>query len=121
MWRAFVYSPGDSDRAKQAYLEFKPLDGEFEDNVIVQIKNGPIDFQPREPFSPLLVDMPGTLTMPELQITQEYLGHSNHMAYLAPMWSELFSFVSPESQVGVAGFRQFHISSFCSCKLVCFW
>lgn len=103
MWRAFVYSPGDSDRAKQAYLEFKPLDGKFEDNVIVQIKNGPIDFQPREPFSPLLVDMPGTLTMPELQITQEYLGHSNHMAYLAPMWSELFSFVSPESQVGVAG------------------
>lgn len=103
MWRAFVYSPGDADRAKQAYLEFKPLDGEFEDNVIVQIKNGPVDFQPREPFSPLLVDMPGTLTMPELQITQEYLGHSNHLAYLAPMWSELFSFVSPESQAGIAG------------------
>lgn len=102
-WRAFVYSPSDADRAKQAYLEFQPLDGKFDSNVIVQVKNGPIDFQPREPFSPLLTSMPGTPTMPELQITQEYLGHSNHLAYLAPMWSEFFSFVSPESQAGVAG------------------
>lgn len=88
MWRAFVYSPSDPDRAKQAYAEFKPLDGKFDSNVIVQVKNGPIDFQPREPVSPLLLDMPGTTLMPELQITQEYLGHSNHLAYLAPMWQE---------------------------------
>ncbi len=86
MWRAFVYSPTDDDRAKQAYLEFKPLDGKFLDNVIVQVKNGPIDFQPREPYSPLFGSMPHTPLMVEFQITQEYLGHSNHLAYLAPMW-----------------------------------
>lgn len=103
MWRAFVYSPGDADRAKQAYQEFKPLDGEFADNVIVQIKNGPIDFQPREPFSPLLLAMPSTATMPELQITQEYLGHSNHLAYLGTMWEEFFSQVPAETQSGIAG------------------
>lgn len=74
MWRAFVYSPTDSDRAKQAYLEFEPLDDKFRDNVIVQIKNGPIDFQPREPFSPLFGAMKKTAVMPEFQITQEYLG-----------------------------------------------
>ena len=73
MWRAFVYSPTDSDRAKQAFLEFEPLDGKFRDNVIVQIKNGPIDFQPREPFSPLFGAMKKTPVMPEFQITQEYL------------------------------------------------
>lgn len=88
MWRAFVYSPTDSDRAKQAYLEFEPLDGKFRDNVIVQIKNGPIDFQPREPFSPLFGAMKKTAVMPEFQITQEYLGFSNHIAFLAPMWKE---------------------------------
>ena len=88
MWRAFVYSPTDSDRAKQAYLEFEPLDGKFRDNVIVQIKNGPIDFQPREPFSPLFGAMKKTAVMPEFQITQEYLGFSNHLAFLAPMWKE---------------------------------
>ena len=88
MWRAFVYSPTDSDRAKQAYLEFEPLDGKFRDNVIVQIKNGPIDFQPREPFSPLFGAMKKTPVMPEFQITQEYLGFSNHLAFLAPMWKE---------------------------------
>ena len=88
MWRAFVYSPTDSDRAKQAYLEFEPLDGKFRDNVIVQIKNGPIDFQPREPFSPLFGAMRKTSVMPEFQITQEYLGFSNHVAYLAPLWKE---------------------------------
>lgn len=103
MWRAFVYSPGDTDRAKQAYMEFQPLDGEFDDNVIVQIKNGPIDFQPREPFSPLLAAMPNTATMPELQITQEYLGHSNHLAYLGTMWEEFFRLVDPSTQKGVAG------------------
>ena len=88
MWRAFVYSPTDSDRAKQAFLEFEPLDGKFRDNVIVQIKNGPIDFQPREPFSPLFGAMKKTAVMPEFQITQEYLGFSNHLAFLAPMWKE---------------------------------
>lgn len=103
MWRAFVYSPGDADRAKQAYMEFQPLDGKFDDNVIVQIKNGPIDFQPREPFSPLLTAMPHTATMPELQITQEYLGHSNHLAYLGTMWEEFFRLVDPSTQKGVAG------------------
>lgn len=90
MWRAFVYSPSDEDRAKQAYNEFMPLDGQFRDNVIIQVKNGPIDFQPREPFSPLFGAMKKTSVMAEFQITQEYLGHSIHMAFLAPMWEELF-------------------------------
>lgn len=103
MWRAFVYSPADADRAKQAYLEFQPLDGSFADNVILQIKNGPVDFQPREPYSPLFGAMPATPQMAELQITQEYLGHSNHVAYLAPMWQEFFSYVDPASLVAVAG------------------
>ena len=88
MWRAFVYSTSNEDRAKQAYLEFMPLDGLFRDNVIIQVKNGPIDFQPREPFSPLFGAMKKTTVMPELQITQEYLGHSIHLAFLAPMWEE---------------------------------
>lgn len=103
IWRAFVYSPADDDRAKQAYIEFQPLDGKFESNVIVQIKNGPIDFQPREPISPLLLAMPKTKTMPELQITQEYLGHSNHLAFLAPMWEEFFSNIDPATQTAIAG------------------
>lgn len=103
MWRAFVYSPTDDDRAKQAYLEFKPLDGKFLDNVIVQVKNGPIDFQPREPYSPLFGSMPHTPLMVEFQITQEYLGHSNHLAYLAPMWKEFYEYVSPYSIKAVAG------------------
>ena len=91
MWRAFVYDAKvDPDRIKRAYLEFTPLDGRFRDNVIVQVKNGPLDFQPREPFSPLFGAMPRTPVMAELQITQEYLGHSNHLVYLAPMWKETF-------------------------------
>ncbi len=89
MWRAFVYSPSDKDRAKQAYNEFVPLDGQFRDNVIIQVKNGPVDFQPREPFSPLFGALKKTMIMPELQITQEYLGHSLQLVYLAPMWEEL--------------------------------
>jgi len=89
MWRAFVYSADvDADRVKRAYLEFTPLDGQFRDNVIVQVKNGPLDFQPREPFSPLFGAMPRTPLMAELQITQEYLGQSTHLVYLAPMWTE---------------------------------
>lgn len=103
MWRAFVYSPNDADRAKQAYLEFQPLDGKFRDNVIVQIKNGPIDFQPREPYNPLFGAMPKSAQMAEFQITQEYLGFSNHLVYLAPMWKEFFRFVPPSSLKAIAG------------------
>jgi alpha-glucuronidase len=103
MWRAFVYSPVDADRAKQAFIEFNPLDGQFNDNVIIQIKNGPIDFQPREPYSPLFGSMPHTQQMVEFQITQEYLGHSNHLAFLAPMWREFFDYVHPSSLRAVAG------------------
>ncbi len=88
LWRAFVYSPSDADRAKQAYLEFKPHDGQFAPNVIIQIKNGPIDFQPREPFSPLFGALHKTQTAVELQITQEYTGAANHLCYLPTMWSE---------------------------------
>ena len=89
IWRAFVYSAEDqTDRAKQAYNEFVPLDGKFDSNVIVQVKNGPIDFQPREPFHPLFGAMPRTRLMFEAQMTKEYLGQATHLAYLAPMWRE---------------------------------
>lgn len=91
MWRAFVYNPSGEDRAKQAYLEFMPLDGKFSDNVLIQVKNGPIDFQPREPFSPLFGAMQQTAVMPELQITQEYLGFSNHLVYLATQWKDFLT------------------------------
>jgi len=90
MWRAFVYSDTNpEDRAKQAYSEFKPLDGTFADNVLVQVKNGAIDFQPREPFHPLFGAMPRTSLMLELQITKEYLGQGTHLAYLGPLFSEV--------------------------------
>jgi alpha-glucuronidase len=89
MWRAFVYSSENTDdRAKQAYAEFVPLDGKFADNVLVQVKNGPIDFQPREPFSPLFGAMPKTPLMMEVQITKEYLGFATHLVYLGTMWQE---------------------------------
>ncbi|MES2240660.1 MAG: alpha-glucuronidase family glycosyl hydrolase [Bacteroidota bacterium] len=89
MWRAFVYSEHDTDdRAKQAYSEFVPYDGKFRDNVIVQVKNGAIDFQPREPFHPLFGAMPKTNTMMEFQITQEYLGFSSHLVYLSKLYQE---------------------------------
>ncbi len=88
MWRAFVYEPGGDDRARQAYNEFMPFDGKFEENVIVQVKNGPVDFQPREPFSPLFGGMQKSPVMIEFQITQEYLGFSDHLAYLSTMWKE---------------------------------
>ncbi|MBZ4040998.1 alpha-glucuronidase [Flavobacterium hibisci] len=88
MWRAFVYEVNSKDRAAQAYNEFMPLDGQFRDNVIIQVKNGPVDFQPREPFNPLFGAMKRTSVMPELQITQEYLGHSEQLVYLAKMWEE---------------------------------
>lgn len=89
MWRAFVYDNRiPEDRAKQAYNEFVPLDGKFRDNVLIQVKNGPIDFQPREPFHPLFGAMPKTALMPEFQITQEYLGFATHLVYLATLFSE---------------------------------
>ena len=103
MWRAFVYAPQSPDRANQACLEFMPLDGQFADNVIIQIKNGPIDFQPREPYSPLFTAMQKTQMMVEFQLTQEYLGAANHLVYLAPMWQEFFSFVKPGSLKAMAG------------------
>lgn len=89
MWRAFVYSASDKDRAKQAFAEFMPLDGQFRDNVIIQAKNGPIDFQPREPFSPLFGAMEKTAVMPEFQITKEYLGENLHLVYQGPLWEEV--------------------------------
>lgn len=89
MWRAFVYSPDNKDRARQAYDEFAPLDGQFRDNVSIQVKNGPVDFQPREPFSPLFGAMRSTSVNPEFQITQEYLGQSRNLVFTAPMWAEV--------------------------------
>jgi len=89
MWRAFVYSAQNAeDRHKQAYDEFAPLDGKFRDNVLLQVKNGAIDFQPREPFHPLFGAMPRTPLMMEFQITKEYLGFATHLAYLGTMWEE---------------------------------
>lgn len=105
MWRAFVYSPKGMDRASQAYDEFAPFDGQFADNVIIQIKNGPIDFQPREPVSPLFFKLKKTKMMVEFQITQEYTGESIHTCYLAPMWKDFFRTIDEQgvSLVGAAG------------------
>jgi alpha-glucuronidase len=101
MWRAFVYSQDNpDDRANQAYTEFKPFDGQFRANVLVQVKNGPIDFQPREPFSPLFGAMPQTPLMVEFQITKEYLGFATHLAYLGPMYEEV---LRADTQVRGAG------------------
>ena len=101
MWRAFVYAADSPDRANQAYDEFMPLDGQFRDNVIVQIKNGPIDFQPREPVSPLFFGLKKTKMMPEFQVTQEYTGESIHTCHLASMWREFFD----DIQYGGASFK----------------
>ena len=105
MWRSFVYGAKHKgeDRVKQAVSEFKELDGKFLSNVILQSKNGPLDFQPREPYAPIFDNIRRTKQMAELQITQEYLGHSRHLVYLAPMWREFFGFVAPERLVGIAG------------------
>ena len=103
MWRAFVYKPQSRDRANQACEEFVPLDGQFADNVIIQIKNGPVDFQPREPYNPLFTSLQKTPMMVEFQITQEYLGAANHLVYLAPMWKEFFGWVKPTSLKAMAG------------------
>ena len=92
MWRAFVYSESNADdRAKQAFKEFTPLDGRFRSNVLLQIKNGAIDFQPREPFHPLFGAMPRTPVLLELQVTKEYLGFATHLVYLAPLFEEVLS------------------------------
>ena len=91
MWRAFVYNPESNDRFKQAYEEFKPLDGKFRNNVLVQVKNGPIDFQPREPYSPLFGAMHHTPLMMEFQLTQEYLGQGTHLVYEAPLFREVLN------------------------------
>ena len=99
MWRAFVYSPKGTDRASQAYDEFMPLDGLFRENVIIQVKNGPIDFQPREPVSPLFFSLEKTPVMPEFQITQEYTGESIHTCFLASMWKEFFGVVKKHARV----------------------
>lgn len=107
MWRAFVYQASSSDRACQAYEEFMPFDGQFKENVIIQVKNGPIDFQPREPFSPLFGAMRNTQVMPEFQITQEYLGQSIHTVFLATMWKDcLDSDTYQENGLTVAGATQ---------------
>ena len=105
MWRCFVYGANHKgeDRVKQAVSEFKPLDGQFRDNVILQTKNGPLDFQPREPYSPIFDQITKTPNMVELQITQEYLGQSRHLVYLAPMWQEFFAFVPAQQLKGIAG------------------
>ena len=105
MWRSFVYGANHKgeDRVKQAVSEFKPCDGQFRKNVILQSKNGPLDFQPREPYAPIFDQMTQTPQMAELQITQEYLGQSTHLVYLAPMWREFFSFVKPSKLEGIAG------------------
>ncbi len=89
LWRAFVYSDSGMDRIRQAYDEFKPLDGKFGANALVQVKNGPLDFQPREPFSPLFGAMPSTPLSLELQVTKEYLGEDTHLAYLGPLFEEV--------------------------------
>jgi alpha-glucuronidase len=101
MWRAFVYSnTSPPDRIKQAYEEFKPLDGKFNAGVLVQVKNGPLDFQPREPFSPLFGAMPKTPLALELQVTKEYLGEDTHLAYLGPLYEEV---LKADTQAAGAG------------------
>ncbi len=92
IWRAFVYGHGETDRAKKAYADFKPLDGHFLSNVGIQVKNGPIDFQPREPVHPMFGGMTKTNIFMEFQVAQEYLGQGNHLVYLAPMWKEILEF-----------------------------
>ena len=105
MWRSFVYGANHKgeDRVKQAVSEFKGMDGKFRDNVILQSKNGPLDFQPREPYAPIFDNIKQTPQIAELQITQEDLGQSKHLTYLAPMWKEFFGFVNPDRLVGISG------------------
>lgn len=107
MWRSFVYAPNSPDRARQAYEEFVPLDGKFRNNVIIQIKNGPVDFQPREPVSPLFWGFRSTASMPELQITQEYTGQDKQMCFLSEMWKECLDVIGTRKAIaGVANTGQ---------------
>jgi alpha-glucuronidase len=105
LWRSFVYGSKHKgeDRVKQAVSEFKELNGRFHDNVILQSKNGPLDFQPREPYSPIFDNMPKTHQAVEFQIAHEYTGQAKHLVYLAPMWKEFFGYVSPQTLQGIAG------------------
>lgn len=107
IWRSFVYGANHKgeDRVMQAVSEFKPMDGHFRDNVILQSKNGPLDFQPREPYAPIFDNMKKTPQMAELQIAHEYTGQALHLVYLAPMWKEFFSYVDPVARglKGIAG------------------
>ena len=105
MWRSFVYGAKHKgeDRVMQAVSEFKDLDGLFKSNVILQSKNGPLDFQPREPYAPIFDNMKKTQQAVEFQITQEYTGQGKHLVFLAPMWKEFFSFVAPDSLKAIAG------------------
>ena len=105
MWRSFVYGAKHKgeDRVMQAVCEFKDLDGLFKPNVILQSKNGPLDFQPREPYAPIFDNMKKTQQAVEFQITQEYTGQGKHLVFLAPMWKEFFSFVAPDSLKAIAG------------------
>ena len=105
MWRSFVYGAKHKgeDRVMQAVSEFKDLDGLFKPNVILQSKNGPLDFQPREPYAPIFDNMKKTQQAVEFQITQEYTGQGKHLVFLAPMWKEFFSFVAPDSLKAIAG------------------
>jgi len=112
MWRAFVYDYNiKEDRAKQAYNEFKPLDGKFRDNVLIQVKNGPIDFQPREPFHPLFGATPSTPLMMEFQITQEYLGFSTHLVYLGPLFEEVLQSAASHFSAPLSGSVQLFVGS----------
>ncbi len=105
MWRSFVYGAKHKgeDRVMQAVSEFKDLDGLFKPNVILQSKNGPLDFQPQEPYAPIFDNMKKTQQAVEFQITQEYTGQGKHLVFLAPMWKEFFSFVAPDSLKAIAG------------------
>lgn len=105
MWRSFIYAAKHKgeDRVMQAVSEFKDLDGLFKPNVILQSKNGPLDFQPREPYAPIFDNMKKTQQAVEFQITQEYTGQGKHLVFLAPMWKEFFSFVAPDSLKAIAG------------------
>lgn len=104
IWRAFVYGQGETDRAKKAYADFKPLDGAFRPNALLQVKNGAIDFQPREPVHPLFGAMPRTKLCMEFQVTQEYLGQGNHLVFLAPLWKEVLDFENTAPALaGIAG------------------
>ncbi len=105
IWRSFVYGANHKgeDRVMQAVSEFLPCDGLFRENVLLQSKNGPLDFQPREPYAPIFDRMQNTPQIAELQVTMEYLGQGNHVVFLAPMWKEFFSFVRPDRLKGIAG------------------